>query len=112
MRVPLGVVGIIYENRPNVTSDAAALCLKSGNAVLLRGSLGGASRSNQAIAAVLREGYEKAGLPRRRPPPGRGHQPRVGPGVHAAAGCHRLPDPAAAARPDPGHPASTPPCPT
>jgi glutamate-5-semialdehyde dehydrogenase len=62
LRVPLGVVGIIYENRPNVTSDAAALCLKSGNAALLRGS-SGALNSNQAIAAVLREGYEKGGLP-------------------------------------------------
>jgi glutamate-5-semialdehyde dehydrogenase len=62
VRVPLGVVGIIYENRPNVTSDAAALCLKSGNAAFLRGS-SAALRSNQAIAAVLREGYEKGGLP-------------------------------------------------
>jgi glutamate-5-semialdehyde dehydrogenase len=62
VRVPLGVIGIIYENRPNVTSDAAALCLKSGNAALLRGS-SGALHSNQAIAAVLREGYEKSGLP-------------------------------------------------
>ena len=50
VRVPLGVVGIVYENRPNVTSDAAALCLKSGNAALLRGS-STALRSNQAIAA-------------------------------------------------------------
>jgi glutamate-5-semialdehyde dehydrogenase len=62
VRVPLGVIGIIYENRPNVTSDAAALCLKSGNAALLRGS-SGALNSNQAIAAALREGYEKSGLP-------------------------------------------------
>jgi glutamate-5-semialdehyde dehydrogenase len=62
VRVPLGVVGIIYENRPNVTSDAAALCLKSGNAAFLRGS-SAALISNQAIAAVLREGYEKEGLP-------------------------------------------------
>jgi glutamate-5-semialdehyde dehydrogenase len=62
VRVPLGVVGIIYENRPNVTSDAAALCLKSGNAALLRGS-SGALNSNKAIAAILREGYEKSGLP-------------------------------------------------
>ena len=53
VRVPLGVVAIVYENRPNVTSDAAALCLKSGNAAFLRGS-SGALRSNQAIAAVLR----------------------------------------------------------
>jgi len=62
VRVPLGVVAIIYENRPNVTSDAAALCLKSGNAAFLRGS-SGALTSNQAIAAVLREGFAKAGLP-------------------------------------------------
>jgi glutamate-5-semialdehyde dehydrogenase len=62
VRVPLGVVGIIYENRPNVTSDAAALCLKSGNAAFLRGSSGAIS-SNTAIAAVLREGFAKAGLP-------------------------------------------------
>ena len=62
VRVPLGVIGIVYENRPNVTSDAAALCLKSGNAALLRGS-STALRSNQAIAAVLREGYEKGGVP-------------------------------------------------
>src|SRR5579884_2519953 len=62
VRVPLGVVGIIYENRPNVTSDAAGLCLKSGNAAFLRGS-SAALRSNQAIAALLREGAAKAGLP-------------------------------------------------
>ena len=62
MRVPLGVVAIIYENRPNVTSDAASLCLKSGNAALLRGS-GSALRSNVAIAEVLREALQKTGLP-------------------------------------------------
>ena len=62
VRVPLGVVGIIYENRPNVTSDAAGLCVKSGNAAFLRGS-SAAITSNQAIAAVLREGVAKAGLP-------------------------------------------------
>ncbi|MET0913526.1 MAG: glutamate-5-semialdehyde dehydrogenase [Acidimicrobiales bacterium] len=62
VRVPLGVVAIIYENRPNVTSDAAGLCVKSGNAVFLRGS-SGAIDSNIAIAAVLREGMAKAGLP-------------------------------------------------
>jgi glutamate-5-semialdehyde dehydrogenase len=62
VRVPLGVVGIIYENRPNVTSDAAALCVKAGNAVLLRGS-SSALQSNTAIASVLREGAAKAGLP-------------------------------------------------
>jgi glutamate-5-semialdehyde dehydrogenase len=62
VRVPLGVVGIIYENRPNVTSDAAGLCLKSGNAAFLRGS-SAAIRSNQAVAGLLREGIAKAGLP-------------------------------------------------
>ena len=62
VRVPLGVVAIIYENRPNVTSDAFGLCLKSGNAAFLRGS-GGALQSNVAIAAALREGLDKAGLP-------------------------------------------------
>src|SRR5262245_31769912 len=62
VRVPLGVVAIIYENRPNVTSDAFGLCLKSGNAAFLRGS-SGAIRSNLAIAAVLREALAKAGLP-------------------------------------------------
>ena len=62
VRVPLGVVAIIYENRPNVTSDAFGLCLKAGNAAFLRGS-GGAIRSNIAIASALREGLAKAGLP-------------------------------------------------
>jgi glutamate-5-semialdehyde dehydrogenase len=62
VRVPLGVVAIIYENRPNVTSDAAGLCLKSGNAAFLRGS-SGAIRSNVAVASALREGFAKAGLP-------------------------------------------------
>jgi glutamate-5-semialdehyde dehydrogenase len=62
VRVPLGVVAIIYENRPNVTSDAAGICLKSGNAALLRGS-SSALQSNRAIAALLREGAVKAGLP-------------------------------------------------
>jgi glutamate-5-semialdehyde dehydrogenase len=62
VRVPLGVVAIIYENRPNVTSDAAGLCLKSGNAALLRGS-GSALRSNVAIVSVLREALAKHGLP-------------------------------------------------
>ena len=62
VRVPMGVVAIIYENRPNVTSDAFGLCLKSGNAAFLRGS-SGAIRSNIAIASALREGLAKAGLP-------------------------------------------------
>jgi glutamate-5-semialdehyde dehydrogenase len=62
MRVPLGVVGIIYESRPNVTVDAAALCLKSGNATVLRGG-SEAFHSNQAIAACVHRGLESAGLP-------------------------------------------------
>jgi glutamate-5-semialdehyde dehydrogenase len=62
VRVPLGVVAIIYENRPNVTSDAAGLCLKAGNAALLRGS-GSALRSNLAVVGVLRDALAKQGLP-------------------------------------------------
>jgi glutamate-5-semialdehyde dehydrogenase len=62
-RVPLGVVGIIYEARPNVTVDAAVLCLKAGNAVLLRGGKE-AFRSNQAVVAILRDALESVNLPR------------------------------------------------
>jgi glutamate-5-semialdehyde dehydrogenase len=62
VRVPLGVVAVIYENRPNVTSDAAGICLKSGNVALLRGSAT-ALRSNVAITEVLRDAATKAGLP-------------------------------------------------
>jgi glutamate-5-semialdehyde dehydrogenase len=62
MRVPLGVIGIIYEARPNVTADAAGLCLKAGNATILRGG-SEAINSNQAIAACVREGLKAAGLP-------------------------------------------------
>ena len=62
MRVPLGVIGIIYESRPNVTADAAALCLKSGNACILRGG-SEAIHSNRAIAACIKAGLESAGLP-------------------------------------------------
>ena len=61
MRVPLGVIGIIYESRPNVTCEAASLCLKSGNATILRGG-SEAIRSNQAIAGCIKAGLEKAGL--------------------------------------------------
>ena len=64
MRVPLGVIGIIYESRPNVTVDAASLCLKSGNACILRGG-SEALHSNQAIAACISAGLAKAGLPQR-----------------------------------------------
>jgi len=62
MRVPLGVIGVIYESRPNVTADAAALCLKSGNAVILRGG-SEAKLSNAAIAVCITDGLKKAGLP-------------------------------------------------
>ena len=62
MRVPLGVIAIIYESRPNVTADAAALCLKSGNAAILRGG-SEALQSNRAIAACVRAGLKAAGLP-------------------------------------------------
>jgi glutamate-5-semialdehyde dehydrogenase len=62
MRVPLGVIGIIYESRPNVTADAAALCLKAGNAAILRGG-SEAAHSNQAIAACIARGLTDAGLP-------------------------------------------------
>jgi glutamate-5-semialdehyde dehydrogenase len=62
VRVPLGVIAMVYESRPNVTVDAAALCLKSGNAVLLRGGKE-ASRSNAVLGAVVREGLARAGLP-------------------------------------------------
>ena len=62
MRVPLGVIGVIYESRPNVTADAAALCLKSGNAVILRGGTE-AKLSNAAIAKCIAQGLQSAGLP-------------------------------------------------
>jgi glutamate-5-semialdehyde dehydrogenase len=62
MRIPLGVIGIIYEARPNVTADAAGLCLKGGNAVILRGG-SEAIHSNRAIGGVLQEAIEKAGIP-------------------------------------------------
>jgi glutamate-5-semialdehyde dehydrogenase len=62
VRVPLGVIGVIYENRPNVTVDAAALCLKSSNAVMLRGS-SSAIESNEALVSCLRESLGKSGLP-------------------------------------------------
>ena len=61
-RVPIGVIGIIYESRPNVTSDAASLCLKAGNAVILRGG-SEAIRSNMALAEAVSEGCKDAGLP-------------------------------------------------
>ena len=76
VRVPFGVVGVIYEARPNVTADAAGICLKSGNAVLLRGS-SSALRSNTAVVEVLRDALEGAGLPADCVAlvPGEGHEP-------------------------------------
>ncbi len=76
VRVPFGVVGMIYEGRPNVTADAAGICLKSGNAVLLRGS-SSAQHSNEAIVTALRIGVEQAGLPADAVQlvPGEGHDP-------------------------------------
>src|SRR3954452_21314734 len=76
VRVPFGVVGVIYEARPNVTADAAGLCLKSGNAVLLRGS-SSAVRSNTAVVGILRDALEAAGLPADCVAlvPGEGHDP-------------------------------------
>jgi glutamate-5-semialdehyde dehydrogenase len=76
VRVPFGVVGVIYEARPNVTADAAGICLKSGNAVLLRGS-SSALRSNTAVVEVLREALASAGLPEDciALVPGDGHEP-------------------------------------
>ena len=64
MRVPLGVIGIIYESRPNVTADAAGLCLKAGNATILRGG-SEAIRSNRAIAACVHEGLTRGRAARR-----------------------------------------------
>src|SRR6185503_12846953 len=69
MRVPLGVIGMIYESRPNVTADAAALCVKSGNACILRGG-SEAIESNRAIAACVRAGLAAAGLPENAVPRG------------------------------------------
>ncbi|MGC8493124.1 MAG: glutamate-5-semialdehyde dehydrogenase [Syntrophobacteraceae bacterium] len=63
MRIPLGVIGIVYESRPNVTVDAAALCIKAGNAVILRGG-SEAFHSNSRLAAILRDSLHEAGLPR------------------------------------------------
>ena len=62
MRIPLGVIGIVYESRPNVTVDAAALCIKAGNAVILRGG-SEAFHSNSRLAGILRESLKQAGLP-------------------------------------------------
>ena len=82
--VPLGVIGIIYEARPNVTSDAAALCLKAGNAVILRGGKE-AFHSNQAVVKVLREALAEGPACRLRPAGG-GHLPPVRPGADGSDG--------------------------
>ena len=84
VRVPLGVVGVIYENRPNVTSDAAGLCLKAGNAAFLRGS-SSALDSNRAVVALLRRAVVKAGSARGRGRAGGGHLARDRGRLHAAA---------------------------
>ena len=101
VRVPFGVVGIIYEARPNVTADAAGICLKSGNAVLLRGS-SSARRSNAAIVGVAaRRRPPPSGLPGRRRPAGAGGEPRLGQGADARPRPGRRADPARRRRPDP-----------
>ena len=102
-RVPLGVVAIIYENRPNVTSDAAGLCLKSGNAALLRGS-SSALRSNIAVAAGAARRAGEAGLPEDARDPRRRHRARDRDRGHAAHRLRRLPDPAGRPGAHPEHP--------
>ena len=92
VRVPFGVVGIIYEARPNVTADAAGICLKSGNAVLLRGS-SSARRSNEAIVAALREAVGLGGPARRR------GAARAGGGARGRQGAHARPRPRRRAHP-------------
>ena len=77
VRVPLGVIGVIYESRPNVTADAGALCLKAGNAVILRGG-SESFRSARAIHAALVEGLRAAGLAGGRDPAGADARPRGG----------------------------------
>ena len=98
VRVPLGVVAIIYENRPNVTSDAAGLCLKSGNAAFLRGLVGRHHARTSPSPPCCARRYAKAGLPDRRARAGGGHQPRGGRRVHAAARARSTASSRAAAR--------------
>ena len=76
VRVPLGVVGIVYEARPNVTADAAGLCVKSGNAVLLRGSAS-AYRSNEVLVRVLAEAADRRRAARGQRAAGARHRPRA-----------------------------------
>ena len=92
VRVPLGVVGVIYENRPNVTSDAAGLCLKAGNAAFLRGS-SSALESNRADRGTPAPRCGQGGAARGRRGSGGGHVARDGDRLHAVAGLDRLPDP-------------------
>ena len=73
--MPLGVVAVVYEARPNVTIDAAALCLKSGNAIVLRGS-SSAAHSNAVLAAIAAEAAQTAGVPARRGVAGRRRRAR------------------------------------
>ena len=100
VRVPLGVVGIIYEARPNVTVDAAALCLKSGNAVLLRGS-SSAYASNTALVRVLRDAVGGAGPARRRGAARARREPRLRTGADAGPRPGRRAHPARRRLPDP-----------
>ena len=98
VRVPLGVVAIIYENRPNVTSDAAGLCLKSGNAAFLRGSSGAITLEHGHRRASCARPYAKAGLPADALVLVERHQPRGGGRVHAAARARSTASSPAAAR--------------
>ncbi len=100
VRVPFGVVGMIYEARPNVTADAAGICLKSGNAVLLRGS-SSARSSNAAIVAVLRDAVAAAGLDAGRRPAGARRHPRQRQGADARPRPRRRADPARGSGADP-----------
>ena len=101
VRVPLGVVGIVYEARPNVTADAAGLCLKSGNAVLLRGSAS-AYRSNAVLVDVLAEAATAAGHAGRQHPARARHRPRERQGADAGPRAGRRAHPARRRRPHRG----------
>ena len=100
VRVPFGVVGMIYEARPNVTVDAAGICLKSGNAVLLRGS-SSARSSNEALVDVIREAVERLRAAGRRRPAGARRHPRERQGADARPRPGRRAHPARRRRPDP-----------
>ena len=100
IRVPLGVVGIIYEARPNVTVDAAGLGLKSGNAVLLRGS-SSAYDSNTALVGVMQDALEASGLAARLHPTGAGYHARIGQALDDRTRAGRRSDPTRWSRTDP-----------